>query len=393
MTVDTPRGGGTGVVKEKDMGERRRRRMNGRGRGIIGALLKACLDRGVEPVLGARAIALITERERVVGVRIEKDGAQWKVRARNAVIVATGGFEWNPEMVTAFLRGPMSHPASLPSNSGDGQKMMMRAGAALGMMQEAWWVPALAVPGETQNYGAPKIFLMLGERAHPGSVLVNRRGRRFCNEATNYNAISAAFHVIDPVRFEFANLPCWLVFDQEFVRKYGFFVLGIKPGGEIPDWIARAETPGQLAALLGIDAPGLKATLERWNEQVASGTDPDFARGDSAYDGWNGDMSLYPDRRSTLGPITCPPYYAVEIHSGALGTKGGAQTDRHGAVLDHAGQPIPGLYAAGNAMACVTGMAYGGAGGTLGPAMVFGYLSGRHAARHPHSLREKDIAK
>jgi len=140
------------------------------------------------------------------------------------------------------------------------------------------------------------------------------------------------------------------------------------------------ETIGGLAAAAGLPADALGATVDRWNAHVADGADLDFGRGESAYDGWNGDHAGYPGPRATLGPVAEPPSYAVPVRSGTLGTKGGPRTDADSRVLGLAGRPLPGLYAAGNAMAGITGMVYGGAGGTLGPAMVSGYRAGRHAA-------------
>jgi predicted oxidoreductase len=122
------------------------------------------------------------------------------------------------------------------------------------------------------------------------------------------------------------------------------------------------------------------ATIERWNAHCEAGHDPDFGRGDSAFDCWWGDPYRKGRRDATLGPLTTGPYYAFEIHSGCLGTEGGPRVDPDARVLDIDGQPIPGLYAAGNAMGSPFGMTDGGPGGTLGPAMVFGYLAGRHAA-------------
>jgi hypothetical protein len=211
--------------------------------------------------------------------------------------------------------------------------------------------------------------------------MINRRGRRFCNEATNYNSLGAAFHHFDPVAFDYANIPCWLVFDQTYIDKYGFWK--IPPAGAVPSWVTRADTPTALAQYLRIDAEMLAETLKQWNRNVTTGLDPDYGRGDSAYDGWNGDANLYPHRDSTLGPIKDPPFYAVQLHASTLGTKGGPQTDCHGAVLNVDGNIIPGLYAAGNAMSAATGMVYAGAGGTIGPALVFGYLAGRRAASAP----------
>jgi succinate dehydrogenase/fumarate reductase flavoprotein subunit len=322
----------------------------------------------------------------VTGVKIEQDGAVHTVHTSNGVIIATGGFEWDKGLVKAFLRGPMEHPASLPSNTGDGLRMAMRAGAMLGNMREAWWMPALVIPGE-ERYGEQKVSLVLRERALPGCIIVNRKGKRFCNESTNYNAISGAFHQFDPMKFEYANLPCWLVFDQAYVDKYGFW--DIPPGGSIPHWVARSDDPAALGRQVGFDGVELGRTLARWNTMVLAGKDEDFARGQSAYDGWNGDISRYPDASATLGTIAKGPFYAAQLRSSCLGTKGGPQTDRHGAVLDVDNHPIPGLYAVGNAMAGATGMSYGGAGGTIGPAMVFGYLAGRHAASHPQALSNR----
>jgi predicted oxidoreductase len=149
----------------------------------------------------------------------------------------------------------------------------------------------------------------------------------------------------------------------------------------MPDWVTRADDLPALADRIGVPGDALAATVARFDELVATGHDDDFLRGDSAYDGWCGDQSRYPDREATLGPLDTAPYYAVELHSSTLGTKGGPRTDVDGAVLDVDGAVIPGLFAAGNVMAAPTGMVYGGAGGTLGPALVFGYRAGRAAAR------------
>jgi succinate dehydrogenase/fumarate reductase flavoprotein subunit len=382
-TLDSPRGGGSGRIDEAEMERRRQRRVNGRGRGMIGALLKACLERGFAPVTGASGSDLVMRDGRVIGVRIVEKDRSYVVYARGGVVLATGGFEWDPELALNFLRGPMRHPASIPTNTGDGLKMAMRAGAKLGNMREAWWMPVVKIPGAKQ-YGEQKVALILRERTLPGTIMVNRRGRRFVNEATNYNAIAGAFHHFDPMRFEYGNLPCWLVFDNRMIREYGF--LDVPAGGTMPDWVPSASTLAGLADAIGVPSAALEATVARWNADVAKGTDPDFGRGDSAYDGFNGDISRYPSKEATLGTIGEPPYYAIEIECSTLGTKGGPRTDRHGMAVDLDAKPMHGLYAVGNAMAGPTGMAYGGAGGTLGPAIVFGYLAGRHAASHAISL-------
>jgi 3-oxosteroid 1-dehydrogenase len=383
--IDTPLGGGTGRVPPELLAQRAVHDSRGCGNGLVGPLLKALLDHGIEPVLDAPATDLLIGNGRVVGARFATLTGVREVGARRAVVLATGGFEWAPDLVRQFLRGPMTSPASLPFNTGDGLLMAMRAGAALGNMSEAWWVPTLRAPGEAA-FGHQQARLVLRERTLPRSIMINRSGQRFTNEATNYNALGAAFHVLDPARFDYLNLPCWLVFDQGYLARYGF--LAAAPGEAAPAWITRSSSLRGLARRLGVDPAALAESVDRWNSLVADGDDSDFGRGRSAYDRWGGDAEYRGDVRSTLGPLDHPPYYAVEISSGCLGTKGGPRTDLGGRVLDTRNQPIPGLYAAGNVAAAPTGRAYGGAGGTLGPIFVQARRAGRHAAQPPSSHQD-----
>ncbi|MEY4237942.1 MAG: hypothetical protein RL339_543 [Pseudomonadota bacterium] len=356
----------------------------GSGQALAGRLLKACLERGIEPQTGCRAVRLIQHDGRVTGVEIERDGASFVAEA-DAVILATGGFEWDEELKRAFIRGPLTHPVSIPTNTGDGLKMAMRIGAKLGNMREAWWMPVHEVPHEDVSTG---VVLVAGARALPGSIMVNRKGRRFVNEAANYNAFGAAFHEQDVSAFDYANLPCWMIFDRGYVDRYGFGMMGGRPGEEPPQWVTRADSLAGLAQRLGIPADALAATVGHWNAMAAAGRDADFQRGEAAHDIWWGDPAHRDSRAATLGPLDRGPFYAVEIKSGALGTKGGPQTDRNARVLDVDGAPIAGLYAAGNVMASAMGMTYGGPGGTIAPGMVFGFLAARHAAGQPFFAEE-----
>jgi 3-oxosteroid 1-dehydrogenase len=360
-------------VPEAELARRRANDERGRGQALIGRLLKACLEAGVEIHTGARATELVTERGAVAGVRFE-DGRE--ERASGGVVLATGGFEWNDELVRAFLRGPMTGRVSPRTNTGDGLVMAMKAGAALANMREAWWLPVAEVPSKS---GKTATILITCERTFPGSIMVNRAGKRFTNEAANYNAFGAAFHEMDVARFDYRNLPCWLVFDQGYYDRFGFG-WDAGSGRPAPAWLTQAESLGALAQRLGVPGDALQATVARWNAQVEAGRDTDFARGDSANDTWWGDPSKKGTREATLGKLARAPYYAVEVKSGCLGTKGGPRVDVHARVLDHAGAPIGGLYATGNVMGSPMGMTYGGAGGTIAPGMVFGFLAGRHAA-------------
>jgi len=373
---ETPVGGGTGFLTPEEEERRADQRLEGLGRGLLGALLKGLLDHGVRVETGAEAVRLVTDSGRVVGVELA-DGT--RVGARRGVVLATGGFERNPELVAAFLRGPLSHSPGAPTNTGDGLRMAMQVGAQLGVMREAWWVPVVTIPGfEGEQYSGHGVQLVQRERTLPRTIMVNAEGRRFTNEAANYNALGAAFHTFHPTRFAYENQPAWVLFDQGFIDAYGGY--GVPPGGPAPAWFESGETLEELAEKVGLPARALRATVDRWNELSDQGHDDDHGRGDSAYDGWCGDRKLYPGPMATLGRIDNAPYFAAPIHSSSLGTKGGPRTTVDCEVLDVEGRPIPGLWAVGNVMAAPTGMVYGGAGGTLGPAMVFGYRCGRSVA-------------
>jgi 3-oxosteroid 1-dehydrogenase len=346
------------------------------GAALVGALLRGLLDLGVEPRTGHRGVSLLRSDEGIDGVVLETADGPVEVRARRAVVLAAGGFEWDPQLVKTFLRGPMTGPVSPPYNTGDALRMAMRVGAGLANMGEAWWVPTVRFPGDRYEGQARNRSVRL-ERTRPRSIMVNRDGKRFANEAADYNSLGKAFHHFDGVRFVYPNLPAWLVIDRTHLETYGF--LGFSAGDPLPDWLNESADLPELARRTGIDPDGLGATVAAWNEHVAAGHDPDFSRGVSAYDGYWGDASQPTQAERTLGPLDRGPFYAIEISSGCLGTKGGPRTDGNGQVLDVDGHPIGGLYAAGNAMGGPTGMAYGGAGGTIGPALVFGHRAAVHA--------------
>lgn len=347
------------------------------GQALIARLLRGLLDRHLEPLTGWRARHLLVEGIRVVGARFDTPDGEHVIRASRGVVLASGGFEWDADLVTAFLRGPMRGPVSPPYNTGDSLRMAQEVGASLGSMREAWWVPVIKIPGDTHD-GQVRSRSVRLERTRPRSIMVNRDGRRFVNEASDYNSMGGAFHQIDVTHFEYRNNPAWLIIDQGHLDTYGF--LSVPPGGQALDWFVRADDLASLAAAIGVDSEGLARTVADWNANVATGVDPEFHRGESAYDGYWGDPDASDQAGRTLGPLDTPPYYAVPVEAGAMGTKGGPRTDENAQVVHADGRLIPGLYAVGNAMASVMGMAYGGAGGTLGPGQTFGYRAGHHAA-------------
>jgi 3-oxosteroid 1-dehydrogenase len=349
------------------------------GTALIGRLLKACLERGVEPKLSSRARELVRSASgAVVGIRLQQEGHSQCVRAHKGVILASGGFEWNQELCRRFLAGIPTHPSTPPANEGDGLLMAMTAGAELDAMSQAWWCPSVVVPGE-QYEGVPMSRPEFSIRCLPHSIIVNRRGARFTNEAHNYNDMSKPFFHHDPWHYEQVNVPAWLIVDQSYMDKYAF--LTTVPGRPVPPWIERGETPEALAAVLGIDPAGLRRTLDRFNGFAETGFDVDFGRGESAFSRFYGDRAHQPN--PNLGKVDRAPYYGIAIYPGTLGTKGGPRVDADARVRRIGGGVIEGLYAAGNAMGAFTGAGYPGPGVTIAAAMTFGYLAARHAAARP----------
>ncbi|HZS36126.1 MAG TPA: FAD-dependent oxidoreductase [Polyangia bacterium] len=346
------------------------------GGALVGGLLKGLLDRGIEPLLQTAARDLVVEDGRVVGLKAVQNGKEILISAKRGVILASGGFEWSKTLTAQFLGGIVTHPNSPPGNDGDGLKMAMALGADLANMSEAWWCPSIDIPGE--EYDGQQLHRGdFAIRSLPHSLIVNRRGNRFVNEAQNYNDLMKPFFHVDPVAYERPNLPAWVILDQQFVEHYA--LLTIVPGMPVPEWIPRAQTIGELAEKIGVDSKGLTATVERFNGFAKSGVDSEFGRGASLYDHFYGDLDQKPN--PNLGTVEKAPFYALQVHPGAIGTKGGARVDSRARVLHVNGAPIAGLYAAGNVMAGITGPGYPGAGSTIGTAMTFGYIAGRDAAK------------
>lgn len=427
LLSETSYGGAVESPPRAVVARRKERGVCGMGEALVGSLLAGCLDAGVTVRTGARARRLVTAAGRVTGVRLDMRAAEATtgesvsgeaadggtrsrgavagevtVEARRGVILATGGFEWNEALARSHLRGPMDAPAGAPTNTGDGLDMAIEAGAALGNMGQAWWAPMARIPGD-EAWGSPRYHLVLVERTRPGSIMVNAAGERFCNEAADYNSLGGAFHSLvrgtlgdagaaarpmsddrDPSSHGAVagntvhGAAAWLVCDDRYRRRYP--LPGWRRGAEPLAWVLRGGTLEELATAIGVPAGALATTVGEFNRHAALGRDPAFGRGASVYDRFNGDRSL-PGPAATLGTLEEPPFYAIAIRMGALGTSGGPRTDDRGRVLARDGATVPGLWAASNVMAAPTATVYAGAGGTLGPAMTFGYLTGRDAAR------------
>ncbi|MGV9412056.1 3-oxosteroid 1-dehydrogenase [Nocardia sp. NPDC003693] len=346
------------------------------GKALAARLWLSLRDAGVPVWLNTPLSELIVQDGVVVGVRAEHEGAPVVIKAKYGVVLAAGGFEHNLEMREKYISGPQSTAWTVGAveNVGDGIVAGQNVGAATDLMDDAWWGPSVRSGGDRPP------FFCLAERAQPGAIMVNDEGERFVNESAPY--VNVVHKMYEEAAAGRSSGPSHFIFDQNFRDHYLF--LGNFPKRPLPQAyfdkgiIKQADTLAELAAQLDIPAAKLAATVERFNGFARAGRDEDFQRGDSAYDRYYGDPTVKPN--PNLAPIERGPFYAVEMVPGDLGTKGGLVTDEHARVLDERGEVIAGLYSAGNNSAAVMGNDYAGAGATIGPAMVFGYIAANHMA-------------
>jgi 3-oxosteroid 1-dehydrogenase len=365
------------------------------GNSLMGRLLLSLKDRKIPAWLNTSVEELVFEDGKAVGAVLNREGEILRVKANRGVVLAAGGFSRNLEMRQKYQRHPITTEwtAGTPSNTGDAIRMGAEAGGALGLMDEAWWTPVSLVPR------SPFSWVLVVEKSLPHGLFLNQDGKRFTNEAAPY--IDVVNGMYDDVEKTGAADPRWFhIFDATY-RKSS--IAGpVAPAKVMPDkklprryrdgnFLYKAESLDELCEQLKIPAATAKAAITRFNEYAVKGEDPDFNRGWSAQDRYYGDPNVKPN--CSLGPIETGPFYAVQIYPGDLGTKGGLVTDEHSRVLREDGQLIPGLYAAGNSAESVMGRTYPGAGGTIGPALTFGFLAAEDAAREPSSQNEQAAAE
>lgn len=344
------------------------------GNSLAGGLRLALKAKNVPLWLESPLTELVIENGKVTGAIIRHKGKPMRVQARKGVILAAGGFEHSAKLRAEHIP---SQPVTMRSggqtyNTGDSISAAVAVGADTRNMHSTWSAPVFSIPGETRGR------LSTIERALPGCIIVNQAGKRYLNEAASYHIVGSQMVKLNTP--EASTDPSWVIFDHRFRHKY--------PMGPLlpilPDWaqaravqqvMRKAASIPDLAAAINIDPAALAATIARFNEHAAKGEDPDFNRGEAVYDRMYGDAANQPN--PSLAPITQGPFYAFPIYAGDIGTNGGLVTDDSARVLDASGQPIPGLYAAGNNAATMMGESYPGAGATLGPALTFGYVAAR----------------
>jgi 3-oxosteroid 1-dehydrogenase len=345
--------------------------IRGAGNALQGRLYQIVLRKKIPIWTGTPVVDLIVEDGRVAGIVAERDGQRVEVRARLGVLLNAGGFSRNLEMREKYQPKPTSAEWTQvnPCDTGEMIEAAMKLGAATDQMDESFWLPSSFMPdGTFVSFHTPN------DTGRPHVIVVGPDGKRFVNESNSYMEFGKAM-------YEAGAVPAWAVIESRARRKsiWGPMLPGVTPKKMIESgYMRKFDTLEELAKACGIDPAGLAAEVERFNGFAKSGVDEDFHRGESAYNRYYGDPTNKPN--PNLGTIEQPPFYAVAIWPGDVGTCGGLVTDEHARVVKDDGSPIPGLYACGNTSAAVGGRVYAGAGASVGPSMTFGYIAARHAS-------------
>ena len=360
--------------------KRKRSRRLAFGAASVTRLFASIKKRNIPIWRSAALKEFILRDNKVIGAVIQKDGRLIKVQARRGVIVASGGFGQNQEMREKYLPKPTNSDwgCEPKTNTGDPIKAAEAIGAQLKFMDKAWWVTTVKAPNEE----FPRLSEV--EKSLPGNYTVNKSGKRFANESQNY--LTFMLEVLDKEKKGESCAPMYMIFDANHRKNYP--VGPLMPGKFFPDklvkiihtdwfgsdFLTTANTIEELAIQTGIDSEALQSTVERVNNFSATGKDVDFQRGDNERDRFSGDPSLL---NPCLGPVDKAPFYAMRIDPGEFATCGGMAINEYGQVLNNDNQAIAGLYATGNCTPALL-TTYPGPGATIGPAMTFGFIAGKH---------------
>ncbi|WP_179476402.1 FAD-binding protein [Mycolicibacterium vinylchloridicum] len=333
------------------------------GRALIGRFLAALAGYpNASLYRNAQLTELIAENGRVVGAVVQRDGKPVRIGARRGVLLAAGGFEHNAALRQTYgVPGDAKDSMGGPGSTGAALEAGIRAGAATDLMDQAWWSPGLTHPD-----GRSAFALWF-----TGGIFVNQAGERFVNESAAYDRIGR--EIIAEMQAGRLDVPFWMIYDNRDgevppVKATNVSMVDTEKYRAAGLWRS-AGTLAELAEFIGAPADTLEQTVARYNAMVAAGADTDFGRGDEAYD------RAFSGGESPMVPIDTPPFHAAAFGLSDLGTKGGLRTDKDARVLDESGQPIPGLYAAGNTMAAVSGTTYPGGGNPIGASMLFSHLA------------------
>ena len=345
------------------------------GKALVGNLMHVLQSNFDVPVwLNSPLTDLVLENDRVVGVVVERQGETKRIQANRTVLLAAGGFAKNDSYRRQFQPVGGDWTSAPPGDEGDAIRIGDKIGAALAMMDQAWWGASLLIDGE--------ISFSVYERSLPGSMIVDQTGQRFANESTSY--VDLGEEILRREAETGKAVPSWMVFDARYRSRYLFGMLppGYTPKKLVEDGsLIKAESLAEIARQTGMNPDILEETVTRFNSYARHGIDKEFRRGDGIYDRYYSDPTVKPN--PNLAPLEKAPFWAVRVYPGDLGTKGGLLTDEYARVLREDGSAIEGLYASGNSTASVMGGTYPGPGASIGPAATFSYIGMRHAAGKP----------
>ena len=353
------------------------------GNALIARLLHSLSKHaGVTLALNTSVSAFQRDGGRITGLTLSSGGERRTVAVRGGVVLASGGFNRHPALRAQLLPGAdIAWCPAGPGHTAEAHALAKDAGAVYGQgaFSNAFWAPVSLRQRADGSTAVFPHFVM--DRAKPGMLTVNQAGERFVNESTSYHLFGIAMQAANRTS---PSIPAYLVCDANALHRYGIGM--VRPGASPKDlapfladgYLTQGASLDELAGRLGIDAAGLKVSVQKINRYAETGVDPDFQRGVTAYQQNIGDAAAG-HQNPNLGPLTAAPYYAVKLYPGDIGAATGFATDGNARVLDAAGQPIPGLYAVGNDMHSIMGGVYTAPGITIGPGLVFGYLAARHA--------------
>jgi 3-oxosteroid 1-dehydrogenase len=351
--------------------ERREKDIRGKGVGLVSHFVKALAARGVPIVLNQAVENLSIEQRRVTGVTLA-DGRN--VAARKGVVLATGGYEWNEDLMRDFDPLPGLEPLSPPSLTGDGLIMAAEQGAAIRRIQNNLnLMLGFALVPDAPSAAPIQCMAGISEMCSPHTIVVNKKGERFADESY-FQSVVPALRRFDTMTHSHANLPCYLIFDAQYAASYA--LAHLPAGTKVPDSVVHADSLPELAQKMGIDRDGLARSVARFNTFAASGKDEDFQRGELRWGLASRSEAKRPN--GSLGAIDMPPYYGIELHPSLGTSSAGLLTNEHGQVMHQRRRPISGLYASG-VVAARTELGAGyQAGLNLASAMTFSYLAVKH---------------
>jgi len=348
------------------------------GNALVARLARTVLDLGIPLQLSSPIQSLVVEGGAVRGALFRTEDGTRSIVARRGVLLACGGFPSDAALRATYLSPSQIHSLAPAENNGDGLRLAEAAGGAIvtAVKTPTYSAPVSHIP---RPGGTEWLMPHFVDRGKPGIIAVTATGRRFVNESNSYQDVA---HALIREQVDGRRNSAFFLCDHRAIRQYG---LGYAKPFPVPlgphirsGYLLRGDTIAALARTCGIDAAALQATIERFNADARKGVDSEFGKGSSAYNRFQGDAAHRPN--PGLAPIDTPPFYAVKIEAADMGTFIGLRTNGHAQVLGDDGNPIAGLYAAGNDAASIFGGSCPGGGVTIGPAMTFGYIAGCHAA-------------